>query len=352
MATTLETFTAGAETAVDVARVERQLGELWQLAAESEKDRQITRASLFNLVAYNETDAVRDHVTEVISTLTSRHPCRAIVLLAQADVPADELTASITAHCHLAGGGQKQVCCEQISIYASGKSIAHLAAAVLPLLESDLPTVLWWNGNFLERPELFRRLSAVSDRVLFDTSTWPAAPLRKLVETIADHSHTGFADLSWTRLGLWRRFAAETFDEPHCRAALSSIRAVELIHGCGPGAKLRALLLGSWVAAQLDWSVAEARSRIQLQARRDNDTTAVGILSFTIAGDAIQVCVRKNHGERTASATVSMPDVCGLPRKRAFWPADDASLLSQELDRSAPHRVYERALALAAEIHD
>src|SRR5437870_12688590 len=85
MATSLETFTAGAETAVDVARIERQLCELWQLAAESEKDparRQVTRASLFNLMSYSETDTAREHATEVISRLTSRHPCRAIVLLA------------------------------------------------------------------------------------------------------------------------------------------------------------------------------------------------------------------------------------------------------------------------------
>jgi len=43
----LETFTAGAETAVDVAHIERQLHELWQFAAESETDparRAITRA--------------------------------------------------------------------------------------------------------------------------------------------------------------------------------------------------------------------------------------------------------------------------------------------------------------------
>ena len=103
----LETFAAGVETAVDVARIERQLHELWQLAsnssrqaAESEKDpsrRQITRASLFNLVAFCETDASRDHATETISALTSRHPCRAIVLLAQPNESRAELSASISA---------------------------------------------------------------------------------------------------------------------------------------------------------------------------------------------------------------------------------------------------------------
>ena len=346
MAPTLETFTGGAETAVDVAGIERQLCELWQMAGE-----QVTRASLFNLVAFTETEAARDHATEIISALTSRHPCRAIVLLAQPAEPVDELTASITAHCHLAGGGQKQVCCEQISIYASGKSVSHLATAVLPLLESDLPSVLWWNGNFLEQPELFRRLGAVSDRVLFDSSMWrsPREHLAKLSKMIADNPRTSFADLSWTRLSLWRRLAAEAFDEPHCGAALTRVRRVEVVHGRGPGAALRALLLGAWAAAQLGWSAAEARERVRLKAREENDATAVGVLTFTMAGDDFEVSVRKSHGERTASATVTMPDACGLPRNRAFWPTDDASLLSQELDRSTPHRVFERALALAAE---
>jgi glucose-6-phosphate dehydrogenase assembly protein OpcA len=344
MAATLETFTAGNETAVDVARIERQLHDLWQLAAESEKG-QITRASLFNLVAYTETDADRDHATEVISTLTSRHPCRAIVLLAKPSETVDELTASITAHCHLAGGGQKQVCCEQISMYASGKSVAHVAAAVLPLLESDLPAVLWWRGNLLERPDTFRRLSGVSDRILFDSSLWPVVDLAGLARAIAGKN---CADLSWTRLGLWRRLAAEAFDEAHCCAILPAIRAVRVEHGRGEGARLRAVLLGCWFAAQAGWTPAETRDRVELVAVDAEDAANVGILSFTMTGDCGEVRVFKSHGERTATAVVNVPDACGLPRKRAFWPKDDASLLSQELDRTAPHAVYERTLRLAA----
>ena len=84
----LETFTAGVETAVDVAQIERQLQELWQLAAESEKDpsqRQITRDCLFNFIVLCETDAGAAHAGEVISSLTSHHPCRAIVLSAGSD---------------------------------------------------------------------------------------------------------------------------------------------------------------------------------------------------------------------------------------------------------------------------
>ena len=162
---------------MDVAHIERQLHELWQLAAESGQDplqRQITRACLFNFVAFCKTDAELSHATETISTLTSRHPCRAIVLLAKLNESHAELSAAISAHCHLAGGGRKQVCCEQISIRASGESTGQLASAVLPLLESDLPTVLWWQGNFMAHPTLFQRLIAVADRLIYDTSTWEA----------------------------------------------------------------------------------------------------------------------------------------------------------------------------------
>lgn len=350
MAPALETFTAGVETAVDVAAIERQLHELWELAAQSHEG-QITRACLFNLVAYAETDAARDHATNVISELTSRDPCRAIVLLAKPDAPVAELSASITAHCHLAGGG-KQVCCEQISIEASGNSVAHLASAVLPLLESDLPTVVWWPGNCLLRPQIFTRLGAVADRFLFDTSQWekPVEYLAGLAKTIEAMRGCQFADLSWTRLGLWRKLAAEMFDEPHCREELMRLKSVEIVHGCGPGAGLRALLYGSWMAAQLGWPPATAKSRLRLHERADCDATSVGILSVTLRSDDATFAIQKNHGQRTATAKISMPEICGLPRTRAFWPADDTSLLSQELDYTARHTVYERALAMAAAI--
>ncbi len=351
----LETFTAGVETAVDVAQIERQLHELWQLAAESEKDpsqRQITRACLFNFIVFCETDEESAHAGEVISTLTSQHPCRAIVLVVQPDVATAELSASISAHCHLAGTGQKQVCCEQIAIHASGPAIVHLGAAVLPLLESDLPTVIWWQGDFLKRIALFRRLVAVADRVIYDTSTWtdPQSQLAALARAIAEHPRGSFADLSWTRLGLWRRLAAEFFDEPNCRIELAQIRAVDIVHGRGPGAGLRALLYSSWIAAQLNWPVDEAAEKIHLSAREDRDATSVGLLSIAIQTDNATFSIRKNHGESTASATIDMPNACGLPRKRAFWPTDDASLLSQELDRGSRDKVYEKALAMAVAI--
>jgi glucose-6-phosphate dehydrogenase assembly protein OpcA len=143
---------------------------------------------------------------------------------------------------------------------------------------------------------------------------------------------------------------AEAFDEPTCAQQLAGVDSVCVIHGTAPGARLRGLLLASWVAAQLDWPAGDAAQCIKLEAREDTDATSVGIISLELLSAAGSFVVRKNYGERTASATVTLPHVCGLPRKRAFWPTDEASLMSRELDRVSAHSVYLRVLKMAAAV--
>ena len=71
------------------------------------------------------------------------------------------------------------------------------------------------------------------------------------------------------------------------------------------------------------------------------------MLSITLRGPDFEVRVHKNHGEHTASVVVNVPEACGLPRKRAFEPDNEAALLDQELDRATAPAVYARALAMA-----
>jgi glucose-6-phosphate dehydrogenase assembly protein OpcA len=221
---------------------------------------------------------------------------------------------------------------------------------VLPLLESDLPTMIWWQGNFLARPASFQRLIAVADRLIYDTATWEAPEifLSALSRVVIDQPRCRFADLSWTRLEFWRKLTAECFDDPQCAAMLERICSVEIACGSRPGGRLRSLLYGGWLAAQLRWTPQDAAARIRLSSRTDKDATATGLLSVEMKADDATICIRKNPGELTASVQVTMAHVCGLPRKRAFWPTDHASLLSQELDRTVSDSVYQWALAMAA----
>jgi glucose-6-phosphate dehydrogenase assembly protein OpcA len=348
--TQLESFTSGEETAIDLPGIQRQLKALWQLAAQSENataSRIITRASLINLVAICPTESVRDHVSQVISELTGRHPCRAIVVLLDEEKTKPSMTATITAHCHLAGGGRKQVCCEQISIKATGAAIQQTASTVLSLLESDLPTVLWWNHNFLDHNELFSRFIGATDRVVFDTSVWPQPPpITRLSETIDNHRRCQFTDLSWTRLSSWRRLTADFFDDATVRPHLDRLQRVTIELGGGPGAALRGRMYGAWLASQLGWTVAELAGRLRLVSNCQSEVAEQGFLAVTIESDQAQFTIRKNWGESTATAAVTMAEACGLPRKRALWPTDDVSLLSDELDQNNCHTVYKRALEL------
>jgi glucose-6-phosphate dehydrogenase assembly protein OpcA len=316
-------------TTVTVAQIERRLSELWE-------NEQIARACLFNLITYCETESDRQHVTEVIAQLTSRHPCRAIVLLARRQEKRDSLTAAISAHCHLAGGGNKQVCCEQISIEASGDSIAKLGTVVLPLLESDLPTVLWWRGDSLENAAT---LASVADRLIFQNTSWPPDVVLRLVEA---HPGCAFTDLAWTRLDIWRKLIAESFDGQ----AAQTLESAEISFGRLPGARLRALLLAGWIAAQLKWSPAEATGRIRLAMKNED----AGMIGIVLKSKSATFTVQKDFGERAAVAWVEMTNCCGLPRKQAFGASDDATLLALEFDRPARHTTYERALRLAANL--
>ena len=334
MSTALESFTAGVETAVDVAQVERQLRELWEMAGPN-----VTRASLFNLVAWCESAESRDRAAEIIGDITSRLPCRAILVLAPVgragpsappgDTNADdELSSTVTARCQLAAGGRKQVCCEQISITAGERRVGQVASAVLPLLEGDLPTVLWWRGNFNEQPSLFQRWENVVTRVIFDSSAVPCG----------SNLPANGTDLNWTRLALWRELLADCFEEPIARTALPAMERLTVVHGCGPGARWRALLFAGWVRTH-------APVQVEFRCREDRDATAVGLLSVELSGPGATAKLWKNFGEWTASAQVTMPHVCGLSRQQAFAPLDEAALLARELEQPSPMDSYRQALA-------
>lgn len=329
---------------VELPDIEQHLRKMWRPAAGTEN---VTRASRFTLVVWCETEEDRDRGTATIAGLTTRFPCRAVVLLAEPELPEAGIAASISAQCHLTGGGRKQICCEQIFLHATGTGTAHLAPTVLSLLESDLPAVLWWRGDFLRQPESFRRLGEVADRILFDSSSWPDA--ENSLPSLAAAVPAGVvADLSWTRLTWWRRLTADCFDEPQFIALLPQIETATILHGTGPGARLRALLYAGWLASHLGWSVEQATDRVWIAPLPGTDVAGIGIQSVELTAAGASVRLEKDFDEHTARAVVTMPEACGLPRTMAFAPRTEEALLSAELNHAGHHAVYERALAMAA----
>jgi glucose-6-phosphate dehydrogenase assembly protein OpcA len=330
---------------VEIAQIERRLRSLWQEGGDA-----LGRACLFNLIVWSENDADTDRVTPIIAELTLRHPCRAIVLLAEPDRAGTSLTAALNAHSHLAAGSRQQVCCEQISLRAVGAAVAQLSSTVLSLLEGDLPTVLWWRGNFLDHPDHFERLQSVAQRIIFDSATGrdPHRRLPQLAERLRRPTTQVYADLSWTRLMQWRRLMADCFDNEQFRPLLPQLRNAVITHGHRHGARLRALLYAGWLATQLRWPPEEATEQVLVRECSGGAAVDMGIESVEISGGGSHLRLQRDCGENAAMAVVTTQEFCSLPRKQALQRPSETALVSQELHHVVPHATYERAVAMAA----
>src|SRR5205085_1375723 len=145
-----DAFLSGQGIPVDLSRIEDELVQLWGPAAEREggpdlEQPAVTRVALANLVvAALRADPGR--LEGVLDTVVARYPSRAIVLR-QDDRAGREVAAEVAALCHLPAPGLPQVCSERIVLRAGPGAVGLLPGAVRPLLEADLPFVLWWTSD-------------------------------------------------------------------------------------------------------------------------------------------------------------------------------------------------------------
>jgi glucose-6-phosphate dehydrogenase assembly protein OpcA len=262
-----DAFLAGEGIPVPLARVETELARLWGPAAEREggpdlENPNVTRLALANLVVCDlTTDGARTR--DLIQHVTRLYPCRLIVLRpAFTHDDARHVTAEVSALCHLPAPGLPQVCAERIVLRAPHDALDLLPGSVRPLLETDLPLVLWWTGDPRPTGPLFRDLAAESSRLLIDLPD-PASDPALLDIALAAEVHPYGRDLSWFGITPWRELLANLFDPPGRGDALADLRHVRIISAMpkppdnDPSATDTprvALWLAAWLAGQLGWA--------------------------------------------------------------------------------------------------
>src|SRR5215467_7928809 len=89
-----ETYSLG--TPVELGAIEQELKKLWQ-----EGEGAMTRASLMNLAVYSEQQGSLQNNTQLMARITENHACRALVIEADCDADGDQVSAWISAHCHV-----------------------------------------------------------------------------------------------------------------------------------------------------------------------------------------------------------------------------------------------------------
>jgi glucose-6-phosphate dehydrogenase assembly protein OpcA len=340
MPPTAETFSPGVP--VEIGKIDRELKKLWAEAGGA-----MTRASLINLAVYSEAPGSLPLNTEIIFKITEDHACRAIVIDANPDAPENRVEAWISAHCHVSRAGSKQICSEQLSFLLEGPSAKLLPNIVFSQLDSDLPLHLWWQGEFHDPMD--PQLWAWVDRVIYDSQTWSdfSAQMGRVETAQAEaKQRIVLCDLNWTRLVQFRLAIAQFFDHPGSHHRFDEIETVEI--DFAPEYRSTALLLTGWLAAQLHWSSGDKAEQNSIWFANSSGKL-IKVSLQEKAGEPISRCVVRCGAVEYRVAHVEKLDLLDVARgeRSCRMPAghnDPVRLMSEELMRGGPHRVYLRAM--------
>ncbi|MCH8333211.1 glucose-6-phosphate dehydrogenase assembly protein OpcA [Candidatus Sumerlaeota bacterium] len=371
----------GAIAINDLQAIQAVLAEMWKVASESENAKEndkkaLVRVSLGNVIVVVDRERIGG-LPEILDRLSVRRPCR--ILIAEFDEKGsdDTVRGYIRAVCHRPKPDAPQICCEHIHLQVGPESYGLLPGIVVPLLEADLPSLLWWDRKLDVDDHNFFRLAGTIGSVVFNLERNQSfEALRKLREparSVAIH------DLAWTRLEPWRRELARIFDDTSVLPILGEIREVRL--GVTPDGEIRysssGLLFLGWLAAQLGWRIArpmeaaegsrrtvargpsgevvmrlEEQHAIKSEAGETRTGPAPSLTSVVLrgAGDS-EVALTLMDGTGAIAVSVKVPDSCPLPRVASGVAKSADEVIGAALE-SAPgiDPVYEKALDKALEL--
>ncbi|MCW1883763.1 glucose-6-phosphate dehydrogenase assembly protein OpcA [Luteolibacter flavescens] len=339
---------------VSVGSIDKELRKLW------EEDEARTNASLMNLAVYSEEPGSLEKNSAAIRELTAEHACRAILVGIDPNAPEASIRAWITAHCHLSHG-KKSVCCEQISFALTGKATGRLRNTVFAHLASDLPLILWWQGELSPRFE--DRLYSLVDRFVFDSSSWanPQESFGRISEAIEGATRELVVqDLSWTRCFQFRVSVAHLFDDPLVLAALPQIESVEIVHH--PDNRQTALQMLAWLVVQAGWrdgmelDLAVQRRNgskegfsfegpdgkpITVTVSADESSAPLGLVK--LSGGGVTATVSRDAGANHLIRRIEAPGYA-IEAPGPVDPDECASLIREQLSRGGKNTLFQKVL--------
>ncbi len=238
---------------LDVHAIEEQLRLLRGNAGDGEDKAgryADVRMAVLNLVVVTFQQRLAEEAAQTLALLASHHPSRAVIIFAEPQAKESRLEADLAAHCQWSPGGTKHVCSEQVALRAGGAVVEHLSSLIIPLLISELPIVVWWQGNPDPGAPLFHQLCDLGDALVVDSGDFatPAATLPGVLEaTQRAARECALVDLAWTRLYPWRALLAQGFDRG---VRSGEVRDITIENG-GDTPSAEALLCAGWLRGQL-----------------------------------------------------------------------------------------------------
>jgi glucose-6-phosphate dehydrogenase assembly protein OpcA len=252
---------------LDPRTIEREFAKLWAQQEERTKRRgpgndiAELRTSTVNLIAVAEQSIDAARLEETVRQLRDFAPTRAVVLLIDPGRTQSGIDVEATVREIATERGRAPIRFEIVRVTAGPEGAVSLASIASPLLVPELPTFLFWSSSSLAGNHLFSELSAISDRLIIDSSilSTPDASMRTVASTLGSARSPIVSDFAWRRLTPWRSLLAQFFDHPDTLPALDRIEEIELVSraadGNGPSGETGSLLLAGWLASSLDWRI-------------------------------------------------------------------------------------------------
>jgi glucose-6-phosphate dehydrogenase assembly protein OpcA len=311
---------------IEPEKILRELRELWrQLGGPQEGAGGVLRACSMTLMVMAEADhagADAETARRTIGVLMRDHPSRAIIV---SPGEGGESGAQVFAECWTPLGSERQICAEGIDITADAEQTDELARVLVPLIEADLPVVLWCRGRHAYLDRSLDPLFALAGKIIFDTETArnPASAIEFLRRIRKEARQV--ADLAWTRLTAWREAISYLFD---CHGGVGGIASVRVTHG-GEKPGTGPLYLMRWieralpgVSITLESAAREAGLHAVTFSRKEGD------LSVRLADPS---CLEIRDCDRSYASP--LPAV------------SEESLMREELSIPGVDPVFERVLA-------
>lgn len=367
----LGALVSGLPQAIAVQDIEGELRRLWKSTASAGQP--VMRACVLNLLIYTRSREEAERAGEIAIRLMRRHPNRAIILQTDPAEPTgtpDQLESLVTISCLRPRPDSPTVCCEQITIKASGAGVEQLSSSVLPLLVTDVPVVLWWPGDPPFGKSLYRGLVSVADYLVIDSSSF-ADPLVEIAQLAArTQRRYALCDLNWTRLNPWRALTAQFFDAPSSQVHLSNIQQVNVQYGKGEQPNpIQAMLIIGWLGSRLGWQLGKAPATgnlanqslimrgpnrqniiVNLRAVEPLDAIPGSIVELHLITPNAEFSITQTPGESSAHVMAQLKDGATMQRVVPLRLLSEAELLDMQLAIRGRDPIYEQALTLGAQL--
>ncbi|MDZ7361819.1 MAG: glucose-6-phosphate dehydrogenase assembly protein OpcA [candidate division KSB1 bacterium] len=375
-------FVKGEPLAVAVDEIATKLEALWQGLTAQMPD--CTRACNLNLLLFSPHEGAYERAAHQLVELTRRQPARVIALIAEPEADENEISSYVSAHFHDVDG--KKTGCEQITISAKGNVVDKLPEIVVPLIASDLPAVLWWQGDLPEESVLFEKLIAASRQLIFDSADGrdAGATLSQARALTLNWESGVCSDLNWRRTARWREVVAEFLESPVAASRREQLAEISVEAVAAPEGDVhfaQPLLFLGWLANLLSWKLNEpltaeatagsenifrtswqaaSREAIgkvvlrQPESGTDETTMPGGTLSVQIRfqpdDGALVFSAQRNFHQGKAAVQVTEGGQTISETTLDFSETPAAELLSQEITSPGREAVYESALRFATQL--